>query len=155
MSLYPQPLASIVTEIRVGEYVLVAHVTCEVAPRPSFESDEKHHFKYSIKSAQCYHMERLGAVFYPRFTLSGHSSLAIIPKSTNYIRIIIVDEGLPPPIDIHLIRAAIPDRVDVMPYDSDWRMHLQEMVALESLVCILAVAFFTSIGVSDANILLP
>ena len=116
-------------------------VACEVARRPSFESDEKHHFKYSIKSAQCCPMEELGTLFYPRFTLIRHPALAVIPKSTDYMRIIIVDEELPPPIDIHLIRGVIPDKMHEMPYDSGWLMHLQEIAALESLVCTSAQAF--------------
>ena len=62
----------------------------------------------------------------------------MIPKSTNYIRIIVVDEELPPPMDMHLIRGAIPDIMHWMPYDSGWFMHLQEMIELESVVCTLA-----------------
>ena len=80
-------------------------------------------------------MEKLGALFFPRFTLSSHPDLLIIPKSTDYMRIIIVDEELPLPVDMHLIRCVIPDAIHKMPYDPGWYMHLQEMIKLESLVC--------------------
>jgi hypothetical protein len=116
------------------------HVTCETTPRPLFEGDEKDYFKYSIKSAQCYHMEKLGAHFFPRFTLLSHPGLVMIPKSTNHMRIIVVDEGLPLPVDMHLIRGAIPDIMHAMPYDPGWFMHLQEMIELKDLVCTLAEA---------------
>lgn len=86
-------------------------------------------------------MEGLGTLFNPRFTLSRHPALAILPKSTNYMRIIIVDQELPPPIDMHPIRCVIPDEMHEMPYDSGWFMHLQEIVALESLVCTTAEVF--------------
>jgi hypothetical protein len=86
-------------------------------------------------------MEKLGVLFNPRFTLSSHAGLAIIPKSTDYMRIIAVDEELPLPIDMHLIRSIVPDRVHEMPHDSSWYFHLQEMVALESLVCALTQFF--------------
>jgi len=129
------------------------HVACETTNRPLFEGDEKHHFKYSIKTAQCYQMEKLGVQFFPRFTLSNHPGLATIPKITNYMRIIVVDDELPLPLDMHIIRGAIPDRIHEMPYDSDWFMHLQEMTKLESLVCTLTEAIFTSIRASNADIL--
>ena len=146
-------ISEVNTEVGVGQYVLVVHVACETTPRPLFEGDEKHHFKYSIKSAQCYHMEKLGVQFFPRFTLSNHPGLVMIPKTTNYMRIIVVDEELPPPVDMHLIRGAIPDRIHEMPYDSGWFMHLQEMTELESLVCALVDANFTFIRVSNTDIL--
>ena len=71
----------------------------------------------------------------------------------NYMRIIVVDDELPLPIDMHLIRGAIPDRIYEMPYDSDWFTHLQEMIKLESLVCTLAEASFASIRASNADML--
>ena len=92
--------------------------------------------------------------FFPRFTLSNHPNLVMIPKTTNYMRIIVVDEELPLPVDMHLIRGAIPDIIHEMPYDSGWFMHLQEMTKLESLVCTLADANFTSIRVSNTDVLL-
>ena len=128
-------------------------MACETTDHPLFEGDEKHRFKYSIKSAECYQMERLGVHFYPRFTLSNLPRLATIPKTANYMRIIVVDDELPPPIDMHLIRGVIPDKIHEMPYDSDWFIHLQEMTELESLVCTLAEANSTSIRVSNADIL--
>lgn len=69
----------------------------------------------------------------------------MMPKSTNYIRIIVVDEELPPPIDMYLIRGAIPDIVHRMPYDSGWLVHLQEMIELESVVCTLAESILNSV----------
>ena len=99
-------------------------------------------------------MEKLGTLFYPRFTLSRHPALAIIPKNTDYMRIIIVDEELPPPIDMHPIKCVIPDKMHEMPYDSSWFVHLQEIVALDSLVCTAAAVFLTSIRIIGANKLL-
>jgi hypothetical protein len=97
-------------------------------------------------------MEKLGEHFSPRFTFSSHPGLVMIPKSTAYMRIIIVDEELPLPIDMHLIRGAIPDIMHKMPYDSGWSIHLQEMTEMESVVRTSAEAISTRVG--NTNVLL-
>jgi hypothetical protein len=89
-------------------------------------------FAFSVKEARCVTVEEVHEMFDWRFPNGYEAMERTLAPRTGMLKTLVVDQGLPFPLDLYTLPADICDDVDDAPWNSNWMkvLRLTDEVAL-------------------------
>lgn len=103
-------------------------VYVDVVEHISTQASSKPRFVRSVRDARCTALSEVHQMFDSRF-IEGYATLErSLAPHPRLLRILVVDDGLPVPLDLYTLPTDVGGDVSAVPFDPDWFVHLKLLV---------------------------
>jgi len=111
---------------RTDTHVFLVYV--DVIEHISTQASSKPRFVRSVRDARCTALSEVHQMFDSRF-IEGYATLErSLAPHPRLLRILVVDDGLPVPLDLYTLPTDVGGDVSAVPFDPDWFVHLKLLV---------------------------